>query len=115
MQNSSEVTEVISVHLVVSSHYQFKQDAPELFEWNRVINPKVASIAQSLTQAIKTRQELWVDKGVDPVIYGLREALRLIAQVAVWSVQSEQRARTHEENRIGLHHARSLPKPGHAA
>lgn len=111
MQYTLEPVEIVSVRLTVERHYQFQSETPEQFDWERIINPKVATVTQMIAQDIKDRQAEWTlsgRNGADPVVAGLREALRIIARTAIWCVQSEQRAASMEASRLGLNHARHL-------
>jgi hypothetical protein len=100
------------VRLVVDQHYQYRRDSPEEFDWQQVINPKVASLARTIADEVTDRRNEWPltgRRGDDPCIPGLQEALRVIARSAVWSVQSEQKIRSNEAARLGYHNARHLP------
>jgi hypothetical protein len=60
MASNFENTETSSVRLVVDQHYLYRDEGPELFDWEQVINPKQTAIALSLVQEIKDRQADWV-------------------------------------------------------
>jgi hypothetical protein len=108
MSNDFTNTETSSVRLVVDQHYLYRVECPELFDWEQVINPKQTAIALSLVQEIKDRQADWMvseQKGDDPVIEGLRIALRILAHQAVWRVQSAERIKINEAARLGTKHA----------
>jgi hypothetical protein len=101
-----------AVRLVVDQHYLYRPEAPELFPWEKVINLKVAAVAQNLVQEIADRRVEWAlmrRSGDDPHVCGLQEALRVIARIAIWRVQSEQQARLNEDSRRGRTHAYHLP------
>jgi hypothetical protein len=86
MQSKGVIAETSSVRLVVDQHSKYRQDTPEGFDWEQVINPKVAAIALNLVQDIKDRRADWSlsgRRGTDPDISGLQAALRIIARQAV--------------------------------
>jgi hypothetical protein len=118
MPEVSEGGETVSVKLTVAQHYQFRSEAPEQFDWERVINPKVGGLGVIIARDIMDREAEWTlsgRNGSDPIIPGLREALRLIARTAVWRVQSERRAAVLEAARLGLNYARALPDGARSA
>jgi hypothetical protein len=104
MTNDFKDTETSFVRLVVDQHYQYREESPEAFDWAQVINPKQAAIALSLVQEIKDRQADQ-QEGVDPVVEGLRIALRIVARQAVWRVQSVERLKINEAARLGANYA----------
>jgi hypothetical protein len=116
MASNFENTETSSVRLVVDQHYLYRDEGPELFDWEQVINPKQTAIALSLVQEIADRQADWVvshQKGDDPVVEGLRIALRIVAHQAVWRVQSAERIKINEAARLGTKNAHPLSaEPG---
>ena len=104
-------TDANTIRLVVDQHPQYQSEAPELFNWEQVINPKVAGIALLLVQDIKDRRHEWPltgKKGMDPCLPGLLQALRIIARAAVWSVRTEQKIRPYPPAPLGLDHAPDL-------
>jgi hypothetical protein len=108
MQSKGVIAETSSVRLVVDQHSKYRQDTPEGFDWEQVINPKVAAIALNLVQDIKDRRADWSlsgRRGTDPDISGLQAALRIIARQAVWCVQSEQQLLAFDAKRRGSRHA----------
>lgn len=106
--------ETTAIRLVVEQHHKYRRDTPEAFDWEQVINPKVAAIALNIVQEIKDRRAEWPllrsrsGQESDPAIPGLQEALRVIARTAVWNVQSEQKARLREGRWEGARHAGSV-------
>jgi hypothetical protein len=80
--------------LFVSEHFEFDPERPEEFFWKtRVINPKIASLAGALADAIVFREYQWKHTDyVDPLVAGLRESLRIIARQAVWATMTKDKA-----------------------
>lgn len=82
------------VRLMVEQHFSYRPERPEKFDWSILINPKVQEIALGLAAEITARQEGWQSEekpGEDPLVPGLRQALRRIAQTAVWATMHEDK------------------------
>jgi hypothetical protein len=75
------------VKLAVTEHSKFQEEAPERFDWDLVINHREKDIAQMIAAEIVTRRAAWLNEGkqgTDPLIPGLQETLRLMAQRCIW-------------------------------
>lgn len=75
--------------LTVSQHYGFQPEFPERFDWSLVINGRHRELCELLAEEVLSLREAWMKQGfegIDPLIPGLQEALRLIADKAVWRV-----------------------------
>lgn len=82
------------VRLTVNQHFNYRVERPERFDWSILINPKVQEIAGTLAAEIIARQTDWQTEekpGEDPLIPGLRQALRRIAETAIWATMHENK------------------------
>lgn len=84
MSNTTETR-----RLVVSEHNSFQPEFPERFDWSLAINGRHKELCKQIAEAIVLRRSKWIDTGqtgIDPLIPGLQEALRLMAKTVVWRV-----------------------------
>lgn len=75
------------VKLAITEHPKYQEEAPERFDWDLVINHREKEIAQMVAAEIVTRRGAWLNEGkqgTDPLIPGLQETLRLMAQRCIW-------------------------------
>lgn len=76
-----------NVKLAVTDHHKYQEEAPERFDWDLVINHREKDIAEMIAAEIVTRRAAWLNEGkqgTDPLIPGLQETLRLMAQRCIW-------------------------------
>lgn len=114
-----DVTE--TVRLSVKEHYQFQPEHPERFDWSQVINGRHKELCELLAAEIVQRRAVWTNNGhdgVDPLIPGMQEALRVFSDMVIWRVQQVKTARPvtlaqHEEECLAALTPRSktIPNP----
>lgn len=78
-----------TVKIAVTEHNRYQEEAPERWDWELVINHREKEIGNMYAAEIVTRRGAWLNDGkdgVDPLIPGLQEALRLLAKRAIWKV-----------------------------
>lgn len=76
-----------NVKLAVTDHHKYQEEAPERFDWDLVINHREKDITEMIAAEIVTRRAAWLNEGkqgTDPLIPGLQETLRLMAQRCIW-------------------------------
>lgn len=90
MSNTTETR-----RLTVSEHHSFQPEFPERFDWSLAINGRHKELCNQLAETIVLRRSKWTDAGqpgIDPLIPGLQEGLRLMAGTVVWRVMQVQTA-----------------------
>jgi len=95
-----------TVRMTVEQHLRYDPEEPETFNWSLVVNPKIGLLAEALSIEIVRRQDEWEagsGQEDDPLIPGLREALRHIARIAVWATMVEAKVKVEEPLQPLLH------------